>query len=172
MTKDTMNLTNLTSDNLKTLHKLYQSNEYPIWSRHFSDFLNQEQFLEELSTLGSLLAVSEGDVFKGLLTVSLKNKPKLAHISLLLLKEHQHKGLAPKAILQIMDYLFKGETRRVVVTVSSEDERTTSLLRKGHFTQEGKLIKSCYYNNKYYDETRFSLSREKYKEYYQNKKEV
>ena len=85
------------------------------------------------------------------------------------IKEHQKKEHAFNAIYKLCDYLFTDGIRRVVGIISANDDRSNHLLKKGGFTYEGKLIKSCFYNNQYVNEHRWSLSREKYIKLYKNK---
>ena len=165
-----MRFTNFTEQHLETLYNAYKTKEYPEYFRHFSDFLNKEQLLAELICYGSLTAIEddEGNMI-GHITALIYRKPKIASLGLLILKEHQKKQYAYKAILKLLDYLYTDGIRRVTATISAKDERSNTLLKKGGFTYEGKLIKSCFYNNQYVNEHRYSLSREKYTKLYKGK---
>lgn len=165
-----MRFTNFTEQHLETVYEAYKEGIYPEYFRHFSDFMNKEQLLTELVCKGSLTAIEDDNgVHLGHITSLSYRKPKMAEIGIMILKEHQKKEHAFKAVHKLCKYLFTDGIRRVIATISANDDRSNDLLKKGGFTYEGKHIKSCFYNNEYVNEHRWSLSREKFIKLYKNK---
>ena len=164
-------LRTITAKGFEILYKAYQSGEYPEYFRNFEDFLNMEQFAAYMQTCGSLTEVVDGTQIQGFVTLAQVARTRIALPSILILKDHQHKGVAVSAFKEIGDWVFKKGFLRIICVCSRDDDRTMKLLEKAHFFPEARMRGNCFYKGRLHDEMRFSLPREQWRKFYQNQSE-
>lgn len=161
--------TNATQVGLRAMYQMYLSREYATAFRNFDDFMHFDQFVTALSSQGTLMQIEHEGKFAGFLVVGINPKTRMAALGIGLLKEFQSKGLAVKAVVETMHYLFSKGLLRLVCMVSRDDKRSMELLEKGKFLPEARLRGNCFYNNKLHDEIRWVMPRELYFKHYAGK---
>lgn len=151
--------TNITRNDIVNLYSLYKSGEYSVFFRHFDDFLNLEEFTQFVLSKKWLVTG------EGFISLDIYPKPKLCHISIIIIKEYQRMNIGLNTMLDLGKYLFSNGIDRVVVTVVEDDEHTKNMCEKGGFIKEGTYINSCKYD-KIHNEIRYGLSKDRFIELY------
>ena len=157
--EDTM-LRNLSQEGAEKLFQLYSSGEYQKYFRHFDDFLNKEQLLQQAISGGNPMEIVDNNQIVGFVQVRVENKSRVAHLGTILDKAHQGKSRALLAVLETADYLFNKGILRIVCVCCRDDERTMKLLQKGGFLPEARMRGNCYCDGRIRDELRWVMPRE------------
>jgi RimJ/RimL family protein N-acetyltransferase len=155
----------ITKDTVELLYSWYKEDTEPIYFRHMPDGLELEPFALSLDIAGLLLEIIDKELI-GVVHVTLRPRPKLAEIAIMLLPEYRGQKKALETMKQLMDSLYEDRIHKVVVNVSRDDVETVSALEKGGFRVEARLRDNCFYSGKLHDELRLSMTANKFKELY------
>ena len=136
---------------IKILFDMYEAGNYPFFFRHVEQYMNIQEFAASLT--------SKWFEFEhGFVSVDIQPKARLAVVSVLVYQEYQCKGIAFKKTREVMEHLFSSGVSRVVMIISSEDERLKKILHDAYFTFEGRYIDSYRIGNKFGSELRYGMS--------------
>lgn len=150
---------------IKHLFTLYQNNSNPHYFRHFPPNLPFNTFKALFQIALPFEIHNQGDI-AGVLTVSLNQLTRNVDLGIILYTDHQHQGLAFKAMKKQADILFKHQAHKICSNVSSSDTRSRTLLEKGGFIKEATLRDFSFYNGHYHDDIRYALPFKRYKRLY------
>lgn len=152
----------------------YYDFDYRFFFRDFSEVLEPRHFEiigDEMARGGnSLLIIEElatGDPI-GIMTYRLeKPSAKIYKFGIMLDQNFQRKTYAIEAIILLGDHLFmKKGAHKLVVEFSAEDEQIFRITAKGGFTHDGTFKEELFIDGRYYDEARFSITRQVYLDVY------
>ncbi len=149
-------------ENIDRFYEWYKEG-YPVFFRHFDDFMNREQFCQ--SVLGSSRKCLYIDDI-GIIILSIQSKVKSCEVSILINHNQQKNGVCFETMKNIADYLFKAGIIKIIVQVSKDDERTNGLCLEGGFVKEAEFEDSCFYEGKLHNEIRYILDEPEYRRLY------
>ena len=159
----------ITEHGLNRLYEMYLTQELPEFFRNFPDTLPLEPFSLYLTTTGDVLELIEDNTIIGFSTAAFHLKTKIATLSALIELPYQKTGLALKYMKQFAKLAFDQGALKLVCVCSRDDKRTMSLLEKAKFLPEARLRGNCFYQGKIHDELRWSLPKNLYTKYYEDK---
>lgn len=146
------------------LYALFMCKKYPEFFRNVPPEANREEF-EAIMSYGTevLDLIADSGELVGWLFASLIRMTRLVQMGLLIMEEHQKKGLAVASIKAAAKFAFRdANANKLVCTCSRDDKRTMNILEKAQFLPEARLRENCYYNGKLHDELRWAMPRQRY----------